>query len=107
MAAPWRTDASGLVLLVKVTPRAKSDAVGGIAPQADGSAALKVSVRAAPSDGEANLAVMATLARALGMPARRLTLVSGQSARLKRIRIDLPLEDVIAALERLSAPSAP
>ena len=63
---PWRVAPDGLMLVVRVTPKGGRDAIDGIADLADGSSVLKVRVRAAASEGEANAALMQVLARALG-----------------------------------------
>jgi len=49
---------------------------------------LKVRVAAAAADGQANAAVIALLAKALGRPKSALSLLSGQTARLKRISVE-------------------
>jgi uncharacterized protein YggU (UPF0235/DUF167 family) len=48
-------------------------------------------VAAAPADGAANEEVVKLLAKALGLPKSRLAIVSGQTARLKRLEV--PLEE--------------
>ena len=62
---------------------------------------VRMRVRAAPSDGEANAAVILTLARALGIPKSRLELIAGQTARNKTIAIDGL--DEVDAMDRLIA----
>ena len=52
----------------------------------DGRRVLKVRVRAAASEGEANAALTKLVARTLGVPSRDVSLVAGASARLKRVR---------------------
>ena len=49
---------------------------------------LKVRVAAAAADGAANAAVLALLAKALHVPKSSLTLVAGQTARLKRVAVE-------------------
>ena len=66
-----------------VTPRAAADRVG---PIRDG--VLRVRVTRPPSDGEANRAVLRLVARAIGMPVSRLTLVAGERARRKRVTVE-------------------
>ncbi|MFA5600279.1 MAG: DUF167 family protein, partial [Phenylobacterium sp.] len=53
-----------------------------------GRAVLKVRVAAAPTDGSANAAVIALLAKALKRPKSSLRLVSGETARLKLIEAE-------------------
>ncbi len=67
---------------VKVAPRAARSAIGGTH---DG--ALKVSLTAAPVDGEANAALCELLARALGIPKRAVQITHGQQARMKTVRV--------------------
>lgn len=86
-AVPWRSDASGLVLSVRLTPRSDREAIDGIAQLADGKAVLQVRVRAPPSDGLANAALVRLIAAALGVRPRDVSLVAGESARLKRIKV--------------------
>jgi hypothetical protein len=72
-------------LQVRVTPRASRDGVDGFDP--DGT--LRVRVTAAPADGAANAAVVKLLARALGLAARDVVLVSGATARQKVFEVPL------------------
>jgi hypothetical protein len=74
-------------IAVRVTPRGGRDAVEGWIADADGRPVLKLRVAAAAADGQANAAVLVLLAKALGRPKSALTLVAGQTARLKRIEI--------------------
>ncbi len=71
-------------LTVRVTPRAGFDRVDGVG--ADGK--LRVRVRAAPADGEANEALLRTVAAACGVARTRVRLERGASGRLKQLSID-------------------
>lgn len=54
---------------------------------------------APPVEGAANEALLALVARALDLPRRAVTLVSGEHGRVKRVRIEgLTLDDVRARL---------
>lgn len=48
---------------------------------------LKLWTRTAPEDGKATKAVLAQLAKLIGVPARDVELVSGATSREKRVRI--------------------
>lgn len=72
-----------LELLVRVIPRASKP---GIAGTRDG--ALVVRLNAPPVDGAANSELIQVISDALGVPKRWISIVSGQRARLKRIRIE-------------------
>ncbi|MBA4012968.1 MAG: hypothetical protein C0481_13960 [Phenylobacterium sp.] len=75
-------------LAVRVTPKGGRDGVDGWALDPEGRSYLKVRVSAPPSDGAANAALIAFLAKTLKRPKSALTIVSGESARLKLIEID-------------------
>lgn len=78
----------GLELRVRLTPKSARDSIEGVETAADGRAHLKARVRAVPEDGKANKALVKLLARALGMPAGAIALVSGETARLKTLHLD-------------------
>jgi len=60
---------------------------------------LKVRVAAAAAEGQANAATLALLAKALRRPRSSLVLLSGQTARLKRIEAEgLTDAELFAAL---------
>jgi len=67
---------------VRVIPRAGRSGFAGLR---DG--ALLVRLAAAPVDGAANDELIALLAKALRIPKRDITIVSGERSRSKRIRI--------------------
>ena len=98
-ACPWTAAAGGLLLDVRLTPKGGRDALDGIAPLADGRAVLKARVRAAPHEGAANAALTRLIAKAAGVPASRVSIVSGTTARIKRVRIAGEPRAIAAALE--------
>jgi len=102
-ARPWTATAGGLLLVVRLTPRGGRDAIEGIEELADGRAVLKVRVRAAPSEGEANAALVRLLARTLGVAARDVTLTAGAAGRIKRLTIAGTAPVLAAALEKICA----
>jgi hypothetical protein len=73
----------GCVITVKVTPRAaKSEIIGAEAEW------LRVRVKAPPVDGKANAALIAFFADLFNLPKKNVSVVAGQTARLKRVRVD-------------------
>jgi uncharacterized protein (TIGR00251 family) len=84
MTATWiREDGSGnLVLHLHVQPGAGKTAVAGLHGEA-----LKIRLAAPPVDGRANDALVAFLARRLGIAKAGVELVAGASSREKRVRI--------------------
>ncbi|HMD73465.1 MAG TPA: DUF167 family protein [Steroidobacteraceae bacterium] len=99
-ALPWRSEACGLVLSVRLTPRSDRDAIDGIAHLADGKTVLKTRVRALPIAGEANAALVRLIAGTLGVPVRDVRVAEG-SARLKRVKVAGEAAALAAALERI------
>ncbi len=91
----------GIVLTVRLTPKGGRDSIDGIEATADGRSALKVRVRAAPSEGEANDALTRLIAKAVGVAPRAVNLISGHTARLKRLKIDGSAIALAEALERI------
>src|SRR6188768_955534 len=100
---PWVASASGIVLTVRLTPKGGRDSIDGIEATAGGRSVLKVRVRAAPSEGEANDALVRLIAKAVGVPPRAVNLISGHTARLKRLKIDGSAIALAEALERICA----
>lgn len=77
-----RDTADGCILPVKVVPGASRDRIAG--PLGN---RLKVATSAAPERGKANQAVAGLLARALGVPAAAVELVSAPTNPRKDFRI--------------------
>ncbi len=98
----WRVVEGGAIVAVRVTPRSARDEADGIVEVGDGRQALAVRVRAAPSDGAANEAVMQVVAKTLGLPRRAVSLVSGTTGRLKQLRLEGPAEAITFRLDGLA-----
>jgi|SRR4051794_10161729 uncharacterized protein len=93
----------GLSVNVRLTPKGGRDAIDGIERLADGRAVLKARVRAAPSEGNANTALIRLIGRALDVAPRQVTLAAGASARIKRLTIAGDGTALAAALEKIAA----
>jgi len=86
-------------LAVRLTPRGGADRIDGWGEDAAGRPLLKARVSAPPAEGEANAALEKLLAKALGLPKSSVTVVAGQTARVKSLLIEgLSPEDVRARL---------
>lgn len=94
----FRPTGEGIELHVRATPKGGRDALDGVATLSDGRSVLKVRVRAAPEDGAATAAVARVIADALGVPASRVTLTAGATARLKTFRVEGDPQALTAAL---------
>jgi uncharacterized protein (TIGR00251 family) len=95
----WRAEADGVLLRVKVQPRARRPGLDGLRDAADGPR-LRIAVATAPEDGRANRAVCEALAAALGVAPSAVAVAQGAAARDKLVRV-AGAPDVLAA--RLAA----
>ena len=86
------------ILAVRVTPRSAKPRFGDWQIDPGGRPFLEIHVAAAPADGAANDELVKLLAKALGIPKSEVRIVSGQSARLKRIALPLDEAEVRARL---------
>jgi uncharacterized protein (TIGR00251 family) len=102
-ARPWTTTAGGILLVVRLTPKGGRDAIDGIEDLGDGRAVLKARVRAVPSEGEANAALVRLMARALGVAPRDVAVAAGATSRIKRLKIGGSAPALAAALEKICA----
>lgn len=83
----WRAVPGGVCLGLRVTPKAGADRIEGLETLADGRCVLRVRVAAVPDRGQANAAVLALVAKALGLPRRALRLDRGATGRLKIVHV--------------------
>lgn len=84
-ATPLSWQGPDLILRVRVQPRASRDEVVGI--QGD---FLKIRITAPPVEGKANSHLIRYLSRLFAIPRSRIELLSGDSGREKRLRIEAP-----------------
>lgn len=75
-------------LAVRLTPRGGADRIEGWGRDDAGRLFLKARVRAVPVEGEANAALEALLAKALGIARSRVAVARGTTQRLKTVEID-------------------
>ena len=86
------------ILAVRLTPRGGRDAVDGWALDGEGRPYLKVRVASPPVDGAANAALLAFVAKRLGIARSAVRLAAGDTARLKRLELEgVNAEDVARA----------
>ena len=85
-------------LFVRLTPKSSAERIDGWGSDEHRRRFLKVRVRAAPIEGRANEALIVFLAKTLKIPKSRLTLVAGDTARLKAIEVDGMSEAELDAL---------
>lgn len=78
----------GLLVDLRVTPRASREGLDGIVIRDDGRPVLAIRVRANPTDGQANAALIAVVAKALHLPRGAVHIEAGATARRKTLRLD-------------------
>jgi uncharacterized protein (TIGR00251 family) len=88
------------LVAVRVTPRSAKPGIGEWKSDPAGRTYLEVRVAAAPTDGAANDEVIKLLAKALCLPKSSMAIVSGQTARLKRIEAPLNEAEIRARISR-------
>ena len=88
MNSAYRIEPDRLVLFVRLTPKGGRDAIDGIETGADGKAYLKIRVNAPPENGKANAALIALLAKVCGVAKSKISILTGETARLKQVAID-------------------
>lgn len=91
----------GVRLRVRLTPRARRDALGSFETLADGNEVMIAHVRALPTDGKANAALLALLAESLGVARTRIDVVSGHTGRVKTLHVEGDGPALAAVLRRL------
>jgi uncharacterized protein YggU (UPF0235/DUF167 family) len=82
---------------VRVTPSGGADRIEGCASDVAGRTYLRVRVRAAAQDGEANAALEKLIAKALGVARSKVKVARGARARMKAIEVEGVSEAAIAA----------
>jgi uncharacterized protein (TIGR00251 family) len=80
-------------IAVRVIPRSKRDEISG---ERDGR--LLIRLTAPPVEGAANAALCRLVARRAGVPARRVSIVRGQTSRDKVVRVEGIAADELSAL---------
>lgn len=87
MQTPFTPGADGVTLAVRLTPRAARTGLDGVRAEADGRPVLALRVAAPPVEGAANAALVAFVAKSLGLRKASVTLVSGETSRTKRLHL--------------------
>lgn len=84
---PHRWDGADLLLAIRLTPKASRERLGGLFTDSQDQRWLQASVTAPPDKGKANAALITLLARQLKVPQSSILLETGDTNRLKRLRI--------------------
>jgi uncharacterized protein len=90
VALPLAPTKDGVIVTIKLTPKARGAGIDGVAedlgPEGPRSV-LKLRVTEAPESGKTNAAMIALLAKSWRLPKSAFTIVAGETSRLKRVRI--------------------
>jgi uncharacterized protein YggU (UPF0235/DUF167 family) len=87
MATPLTPVADGVRVAVRLTPRARRNAVQGLAVDAAGGTVLRVAVTAAPEGGRANAALVKLLAKEWRLPKTSIEVAAGATDRRKSLLV--------------------
>lgn len=79
---PYRVRTDGIVLAVRLTPRASRDGIDGLKEDR-----IQARVRAVPEDGRANAALVELVADEIGVAKSTVEVTAGHTARLKSVSI--------------------
>jgi uncharacterized protein YggU (UPF0235/DUF167 family) len=83
----YRLRDDGADVFVRLTPRSSADEIGGTMMTPDGKRCLLARVRAVPEKGLANRALTRLVADRFRLPSSAVAIASGDTARLKMVRI--------------------
>lgn len=79
---PYRVRPDGIVIAVRLTPRASRDGIDGLKE-----GRVQARVRAVPEDGRANTALVELVADEIGVAKSTVEVTAGHTARLKSLHI--------------------
>ena len=92
-----RAQADGVLLSVKLQPRASANEIGDVLGNE-----LRIKVTAPPVDAAANEALVKLLAQQLNCPRNRVDLIRGHTSRHKTLKLyGLAAEDVLKSLGKV------
>ena len=101
MTSPLRPGRGGLLLSVRLTPKSARNEVTGLHTASDGAVSLAVKVTAVPDKGQANTALIETLAKACRLPKSAFALVAGATERNKTLLVTGNPAEVEALMARI------
>jgi uncharacterized protein len=85
--SPFSLAADGLRIRIHARPGGRRDEIEGLRAGADGTLALRVTVRAAAEDGKANAAIVKLLAGEWELPQASISLLTGAKDRRKSFHL--------------------
>jgi len=97
---PYSAVEGGVRLALRLTPRASRNGVDGVVADAEGRPLLKLRLVAPPVEGAANEALVAYLAKTLGLRKADIVIRSGETSRVKILNL---AGDPAAIVQKLDA----
>ncbi|MBO3762496.1 DUF167 domain-containing protein [Ciceribacter sp. L1K23] len=98
---PYTKASDHIRLRVRLTPNGGRDDLDGLERNSAGEAYIKARVSAAPEKGRANKSLVELLAKRLGVPKSRITMISGDTSRQKILRVEGDTEEISRTLNEL------
>ncbi|AQX30259.1 DUF167 domain-containing protein [Bartonella schoenbuchensis] len=98
----YRIDSSGLVLFVRLIPKASMDSIVGVESRDGETQHLVIRLRTVPEDGKANKALIKFLGRQWKIPPSYISLKSGMTSRYKQLRFSGYVEELEQKLQLMS-----
>lgn len=95
-----RVTSDGVLVPVRLTPKAGRNRIDGVKPDADGTRRLAVSVTAVAEDGKANGALIGLLAKTWKLPKSAIAITAGAKARAKLVRVAGDPDTLLARIEK-------
>lgn len=99
----FRETPYGVVLRVRLTPRADRDQVDGVIEFGNAGKLLAARVRAIPDKGSANTALVRLIAGWLNVPPSSVSFVSGATQRIKTLAVEGETSALRIRLEMLTS----
>ena len=96
---------NGIRLVVRVTPRGGRDVIEGFVRDAKGEPMLKVRIAAPPENGRANAALVRLLADKFDVAKKAVTIVRGETARVKQVHVRGDAGNLAARLRNMERPA--
>ena len=96
----WREVTGGVELAVRAKPRSSRSGVESVVTDTDGTSWLVVRVTVPAEDGKANSAIIAEVARSLQLSRSAVTLITGHTARRKRLMIEGDPAKILSGLKK-------
>ena len=88
-------------IFARISPGAAKDEIVGIWHGGESGPRLAVKVAAAPDKGKANAAIIKLLSRTLGLPKSSVSIIAGETSRLKTLALAGDQAEIVAAIDSL------